>query len=37
MAEVIREAKNKVTWLGEEEQPIYGGSEQSAVQYCEEN
>jgi len=37
MAEVIREAKNKVTWLGEEEQPIYGGMEQSAIQYCEEN
>lgn len=37
MAEVIREAKNKVTWLGEEEKPIYGGTEQSAIQYCEEN
>lgn len=37
MAEVIKEAKNKVTWLGEEERPTYSGTEQSAIAYCEEN
>ena len=34
MAEIIKEAKNKVEWVSEEERPVYG--EQSAVQYCEE-
>ena len=34
MAEVIREAKNKVEWVREEERPIYG--EPTAVQYCEQ-
>ena len=34
MAEIIKEAKNKVEWVSEEERPTYG--EQSAVQYCEE-
>jgi len=37
MAEVIREAKNKVEWVKEEERPLYGGTEQSARTYCEEN
>ena len=37
MAEMIKEAKNKVEWVREEERPIYGGTEQSAIQYCEEN
>jgi hypothetical protein len=36
MAEVIREAKNKVEWVREEERPIYGGTEKSAREYCEE-
>ena len=38
MAKMIKEAKTKVEWVGEEERPNYGGSkEQSAVTYCEEN
>lgn len=34
MAEVIREAKNKVEWVKEEERPIYG--EPTARQFCED-
>jgi hypothetical protein len=38
MAKMIKEAKTKVEWVGEEERANYGGSkEQSAVTYCEEN
>ena len=38
MAKMIKEAKTKVEWVGEEERPNYGGvKEQSAVAYCEEN
>ena len=37
MAEVIKEAKNKVTWLGEEEKVVYGSNEMTAQEYCEEN
>jgi len=38
MAKMIKEAKTKIEWVGEEERPTYGGSkEQSAVTYCEEN
>ena len=37
MAEVIKEAKNKVTWLGEEERVAYGNGEMTAQEYCEEN
>ena len=34
MAEVIKEAKNKVKWVKEEVKPVYG-TEPTAVQYCE--
>lgn len=37
MAEVIKEAKNKVTWLGEEERVVYGNGEMTAQEYCEKN
>ena len=37
MAEVIKEAKNKVTWLGEEERVVYGNGEMTAQEYCEAN
>ena len=37
MAEVIKEAKNKVTWLGEEERAAYGNGEMTAQEYCEFN
>ena len=38
MAKMIKEAKTRVEWVGEEERPNYGGvKEQSAVAYCEEN
>ena len=37
MAEVIKEAKNKVTWLGEEERVAYGNGEMTAQEYCEQN
>ena len=34
MAKMIKEAKTKVEWVGEEERPNYGGvKEQSAVTY----
>jgi hypothetical protein len=36
MAKMIKEAKTKVEWLGEEERPAYGEvKDESAVEYCE--
>jgi hypothetical protein len=36
MAKMIKEAKTKVEWLGEEERPSYGEvKDESAVEYCE--
>jgi hypothetical protein len=37
MAKMIKEAKTKVEWLGEEERPTYYGEfrEETAVEYCE--
>jgi hypothetical protein len=32
----IKEAKTKVDWVKEEERPLYGNTEQSAIEYCEE-
>lgn len=38
MAKMIKEAKTKVEWVGEEERSNYGEvKEQSAIEYCEEN
>ena len=31
----IKEAKTKVDWVKEEERPVYGNTEQSAIEYCE--
>lgn len=37
MVKMIKEAKTKVEWMGEEERTSYGNTtEQSAVAYCEE-
>ena len=30
----IKEAKTKVDWVKEEERPLYGNTEQSAIEYC---
>lgn len=36
MAKMIKEAKTKVEWVGEEERPAYGEvKDESAVEYCE--
>jgi hypothetical protein len=37
MVKMIKDAKTKIEWIGEEERNVYGGAEQSAVIYCEEN
>ena len=36
MAKMIKEAKTKVEWVGEEERPTYGEfREETAIEYCE--